>query len=50
LKKLAESEYISIAKSFENNYPKTKLKITKKGILAFENHFKNLKKYQNLDL
>ena len=28
LKKLAESEYISIAKSFENNYPKTKLKIT----------------------
>ena len=50
LKKLAENEYISITKSFENNYPKTKCNITKKGILAFENHFKNLKKYQNLDL
>ena len=50
LKKLAESGYISIAKSFENNYPKTKCNVTKKGILAFENHFKNLKKYQNIDL
>ena len=48
LKKLAESGYISIAKSFENNYPKTKCNVTKKGILAFENHFKNLKKYQNI--
>ena len=50
LKKLAKSEYISITKSFENNYPKTKCNITNKGILAFENHFKNLKKYQNIKL
>ena len=43
LKKLPENEYISITKSFENNYPKTKCNITKKGILAVENHFKNVK-------
>ena len=50
LKKLKESHYISIEKSFENNYPKTNCSITKTGIKAFEDHFKNLKEYQNLNL
>ncbi len=50
LKKLAENEYISISKSFENNYPKTRCTITKTGIAAFEKHFKALQSYQNLDL
>ena len=50
LKKLKESGYISIDKSFENNYPKTRCSITKLGLKAFEDHFINLKNYQNLKL
>ena len=50
LKKLKESGYIFIDKSFENNYPKTNCSITKAGIKAFEDHFENLKKYQTLKL
>tara|TARA_B110001469_G_scaffold58329_1_gene56054 strand:- start:18014 stop:18304 length:291 start_codon:yes stop_codon:yes gene_type:complete len=50
LKKLKESGYISIHKSFENNYPKTSCSITKVGIKAFEDHFTNLKNYQDLKL
>jgi DNA-binding transcriptional ArsR family regulator len=50
LKKLKESGYISIEKSFENNYPKTRCSITKIGIKAFEDHFTNLKNYQNIKL
>ena len=50
LKKLKESGYISIHKSFENNYPKTSCSITKTGIKEFEDHFTNLKNYQDLKL
>jgi len=50
LKKLKECGYISIDKSFENNYPKTSCSITKIGIKAFEDHFKTLKQYKNLNL
>lgn len=50
LKKLKESGYISIHKSFENNYPKTTCSITKAGTKAFKDHFSNLKNYQNLKL
>jgi len=50
LKKLKESGYISIHKSFKNNYPKTTCSITKLGIKAFEDHFSNLKNYQNIKL
>ena len=50
LKKLRESGYISIEKSFENNYPKTSCSITKVGVKAFEDHFINLKNYQDLKL
>ena len=50
LKKLKECGYISIDKSFENNYPKTSCSITKLGVKAFEDHFLNLKNYQDLKL
>ena len=50
LKKLKESGYISIDKSFENNYPKTNCSITKLGLKAFDGHFTNLKNYQDLKL
>jgi DNA-binding MarR family transcriptional regulator len=47
LKKLYENEYITISKSFENNYPKTTCSVTKKGVDAFEKHFKTLNQYKN---
>ncbi|MDC1194907.1 transcriptional regulator [Flavobacteriaceae bacterium] len=50
LKKLKESDYISIDKRFENNYPKTSCSITKAGLKAFDDHFTNLKNYQDLKL
>jgi DNA-binding MarR family transcriptional regulator len=43
--KLKEAEYIEVKKSFENNYPKTTCKITKKGIKAFEKYVEDLKNY-----
>ena len=36
--KLAEADYITITKTFKDNYPLTSCKITKKGILAFEKY------------
>ncbi|MBN09590.1 MAG: ArsR family transcriptional regulator [Flavobacteriaceae bacterium] len=42
LKKLSGAGYIKIKKSFENNYPLTKCRITFNGRKAFENFFKNL--------
>ncbi len=48
IKKLQESGYIKVEKSFKNNYPNTMLSITDKGIKAFESYVKNLKKYINL--
>ena len=36
LKKLKEAGYLSIKKSFRNNYPLTTCKITPKGVKAFE--------------
>lgn len=45
LKKLEEAQYLSIQKSFLDNYPHTQVSLTKKGIKAFENYVKNLKKY-----
>ncbi|MFN8261825.1 MAG: transcriptional regulator [Chitinophagales bacterium] len=43
--KLKEAEYIEVRKSFENNYPKTTCKITKKGIKAFEKYVSDIKQY-----
>jgi len=45
LTKLKEAEYISVTKSFRDNYPKTTCNITTKGLNAFELYVKNLKQY-----
>ena len=42
-------EPIEIEKSFENNYPKTTCKITKKGLNAFEDYVKAMKQYLHLE-
>lgn len=47
IKKLHDTGYIQVEKSFKNNYPNTTISITKKGIEAFENYVNNLKKYIN---
>lgn len=47
IKKLLEAGYINVEKSFMNNYPKTMVSITSKGLEAFENYVSNLKKYIN---
>ena len=38
---------LKIEKTFKNNYPNTTVSITSKGIKAFEDYVKNLKKYIN---
>lgn len=45
--KLKEAEYIEVKKAFENNYPKTTCKITKKGIKAFEKYVSDIQQYLN---
>lgn len=45
IKKLQEKGYISVNKSFKNNYPNTSLSITEKGKSAFETYVENLKQY-----
>ena len=47
IKKLHEAGYIKVEKKFVNNYPKTMLSITSKGIEAFESYVNSLKKYIN---
>jgi DNA-binding MarR family transcriptional regulator len=47
IKKLQEAGYIKVEKTFKNNYPKTMLSITDKGVKAFEAYVNNLKKYIN---
>ena len=46
--KLKEGGYITVTKSFRDNYPLTTCAITKEGIAAFENYVKNLQQYLNL--
>ena len=43
--KLKQVEYLSVTKSFKNNYPLTVCKITPKGRKAFEKYVKDLKSY-----
>ncbi len=43
--KLKDAEYIDVTKAFENNYPKTTCKITKKGTKAFEKYVNDIKSY-----
>jgi predicted transcriptional regulator len=45
LKKLESAKYLSIEKSFKNNYPLTTVSITKNGLMAFEEYVKALKGY-----
>ena len=47
IKKLQEAGYINVEKTFKNNYPKTMLSISEKGIEAFESYVNDLKKYIN---
>ncbi len=43
--KLKQAEYLTVTKSFKNNYPLTVCKITPKGRAAFEKYVKDLKSY-----
>ncbi len=45
VQKLKEAGYIDVIKEFKDNYPNTSCKITKKGILAFEDYVKALQQY-----
>lgn len=45
ISKLAEADYISVTKTFRDNYPLTTCKITAKGIKAFENYVNCIKTY-----
>lgn len=45
VKKLQKAGYIDVEKTFKNNYPKTMLSITDKGIKAFKDYINDLKKY-----
>ena len=49
ISKLKDAGYISVKKTFRNNYPLTTCKITRKGIEAFENYVKVISGYLNLD-
>ena len=45
LQKLYEAGYIVIEKSFRGNYPLTTCKITKKGVMAFEQYVEAINSY-----
>ncbi|MBI1343179.1 MAG: transcriptional regulator [Terrimonas sp.] len=45
VQKLKEAGYIEVVKKFKDNYPLTTCKITKQGIIAFEQYVKNLQSY-----
>lgn len=45
IKKLQDAGYIEVVKSFKNNYQNTSLKMTNKGIQAFEDYVESLKQY-----
>jgi len=45
INKLAEADYISVKKTFRENYPLTTCKITATGIKAFEAYVSNIQQY-----
>ena len=47
INKLKDAGYIEVTKQFNNNYPQTICKITKKGIEAFETYVNALQSYMN---
>ena len=49
LKVLQEAGYIDLIKTYKNNYPNTRCKLTKKGLSAFEKYVESMKEYLNLE-
>jgi DNA-binding transcriptional ArsR family regulator len=47
INKLKDAGYIEVTKQFNNNYPQTVCRVTKKGIEAFEEYVKALQTYVN---
>ncbi len=45
IKKLEEAGYLTIEKTYKNNYPHTRVTISRKGLLAFETYVNSLKDY-----
>ena len=45
MKKLEKAGYLTIEKGYHDNYPLTTLKITEKGLHAFEQYIEALSKY-----
>jgi hypothetical protein len=45
INKLKGADYISVEKTFRNNYPLTTCKISKQGVLAFEKYVDALQDY-----
>lgn len=45
ISKLAEADYITVKKTFKDNYPQTSCIITKKGIKAFEQYVETIQAY-----
>lgn len=45
IKKLTEAEYLTVKKTFKDNYPNTEVRLTGKGLTAFEQYVQDLKKY-----
>lgn len=45
--KLQEAGYLSVEKTYKNNYPLTICRITSQGIVAFEAFYKDLNTYFN---
>ncbi|MDO8369068.1 MAG: transcriptional regulator [Saprospiraceae bacterium] len=45
LSKLQEAGYISVEKTFRNNYPLTLCRLTPQGMAAFEAFYRDLKTY-----
>lgn len=43
--KLEKAEYLTVTKTFKNNYPNTEAQLTKKGLTAFEDYVEALKAY-----
>ena len=45
IQKLETAGYITVKKSFKDNYPNTEIHLTKEGLLAFERYVEALKSY-----
>ena len=45
IQKLETAGYITVKKSFKDNYPNTEVQLTKEGLLAFEQYVEALKSY-----